>query len=88
MYSKPLGESMNYGQSFIPGRLGRNSRPPGSPQPVAAPAPVGGTDRTTSSLGQTTESAGPVLKQRYGRAQKPRKQPNPLMSAIMGRPQA
>jgi hypothetical protein len=88
MYSKPLGESMNYGQSFVPGRLGRNSRPPGSPQPVAAPKPMGGTDRNTSSIGQTVTDAGPVLKQRYGRAPKNRKQPNPLMSAIMGRPQA
>jgi hypothetical protein len=47
MYDKSLGQALGYGQSFVPGRLGRRVRPvgvdvqtPQTPALGAAPAPI------------------------------------------------
>lgn len=73
MYSKPLGASMNHGQSFIPGRLGRRNSAPGqAPSPAPAPPAVGG----------GIDQNSPALKQRGGQLAKPRRQRTPLQQAI------
>jgi hypothetical protein len=73
MYSSQLGKSMNHGQSFIPGRVGRRNSAPG-----AAPAP---NPLATAPTGAAVAPYAPILKQRGGKLARPRPR-TPLQQAI------